>query len=76
MGETVNMHVRDIPTDVKKRLTLLAEYEHISLNALVVRILETASKRAKNYELLHNLPSHDITMDEIIEALHEGRAGR
>jgi hypothetical protein len=76
MGMAVNMHVRDIPDDVKRKLVELAEREHMSLNAYVVRQLEMASRTADNVRLLRGLPDLDISTDDIVDALDREREGR
>ena len=72
----MNMHVRDIPDDVKRKLVELAEREHMSLNAYVVRQLEMASRTADNVRLLRGLPDLDISTDDIVDALDREREGR
>ena len=76
MGETVNMHVRDVPKEVKDDLAWLAEHDHISLNAYVVRVLEMASRRARNMRLLRDAPTHDITTEAIVDAVRAVREER
>ena len=71
-----NMHVRDIPDDVKAKLVILAEREHMSLNAYVVRQLEMASRTADNAGLLDNLPSYDVSASEVVDALGHERDDR
>jgi plasmid stability protein len=76
MGDTVNMHVRDIPKEVKDKLATLAAREHMSLNAYVVRLLEMESRFADNARLLGAAPNVDISRDQIAEALREAREER
>jgi plasmid stability protein len=71
-----NMHVRDIPDEVKEKLARLAEREHMSLNAYVVRQLEMASRTADNARLLDGLASYDISTGDVVHALAQEREGR
>lgn len=73
MGATVNMHIRDVPKEVKEALATLAEREHMSVNAYVVQVLERASRRVRNKELLRDLPNLNIPTEVIVRAIREGR---
>jgi hypothetical protein len=72
----VNMHVRDIPREVKDKLAELAAREHMSLNAYVVRQLEIASRTADNARLLDDLPSFALSTGDIVEARDRERDRR
>jgi len=73
----VNLHVRDVPDDVKEKLVRLAEREHMSLNAYVVRQLEMASRTADNARLVDLLPSYDdLSTADIVDALRHERESR
>jgi hypothetical protein len=73
----VNLHVRDVPDEVKEKLARLAAREHMSLNAYVVRQLEMASRTADNARLLDGLPSYDeLTTDDVVDALSAERESR
>jgi Antitoxin FitA-like, ribbon-helix-helix len=73
----VNMHVRDIPDDVKAKLERLAARRHMSLNAYVVQQLELVSRTADNAALVASLPSYDhLSTADIVDALHRGREER
>jgi len=76
-GVAVNLHVRDVPDDVKEKLVRLAEREHMSLNAYVVRQLEMASRTADNARLVDLLPSYDdLSTADIVDALSHERESR
>ncbi|HKY64814.1 MAG TPA: hypothetical protein VJM49_00525 [Acidimicrobiales bacterium] len=73
----VNMHVRDIPDEVKQKLADLAAREHMSLNAYVVRQLEVVARTADNARLLDALPSDaELRPEDVVAALDLGREGR
>lgn len=72
----VNMHVRDIPKDVKDNLAVLAAREHMSLNSYVVRVLEMEARIADNARLLGNLPDFGVSGEVIADAIREGRDER
>ena len=68
--------VRNVPADVAKQLSELAKRESISVNTLVLRELEHLARRARNAALVDSWPSYDVSLDDILQALHEGRAER
>jgi hypothetical protein len=70
------LYLRNVPADVMERLTRLAQQEHTSVSAVAVRELADVSRRADNPARLAALPDTDIAVDDVIEALDAGRAGR
>ena len=70
------LYLRNVPDDVVRRLETLAGLEGLSVSAMAVRELAGSTRRADNPDLLGDLPDLGITTDQILEALHEGRADR
>lgn len=67
------LYVRNVPDEVAARLEQLAEREGVSVNAVVLRELESVARRTRNAEVFDALPSTDITTAEILAAIDEGR---
>lgn len=74
------LYVRNLPADVMSALQELARRERVSVNALAVRELAEVARRVSNAALLDDLhrrlPKLDITVDDILDAIHEGRHER
>lgn len=71
------LYIRNVPDDVAERLERLAARERLSMNALVVRELDAAARRADNAALLADLPDEPhIESAAIVASIREGRAGR
>lgn len=70
------LYLRNVPESVGERLAWLAKREGLSLSAFAVRELSLIARRADNPTLLDGLPSVDVTPDDILAALDEGRAPR
>ena len=70
------LYIRNVPDEVAERLERMAARRGISLNALAVRELTQVAGRADNYALLADLPSMDISIDEIVAELERGRNER
>ena len=70
------LYVRNVPDDVVERLEQLAVREGLSVNAVVVKELESAARRTRNAEIFDARPSLDISVEDTLRALDEGRAGR
>ena len=70
------LYLRNVPDDVVARLERLASLAGTSVNALAVRELEQASRRADNPALLGSLPDLGIDPAGIVSELHPERAGR
>lgn len=69
-------YLRNVPDDVAERLERLAARESMSVNALAVRELADASRRADNDELFGSLPDVPIDAAQIVAAVQEGRKER
>lgn len=67
------LYLRNVPDDVVARLERRAKHESTSVNAVAVRELTEVSKRFDNAALLAALPSHDVTMEQIVEDVREMR---
>jgi plasmid stability protein len=76
MGGMKTLYVRNVPDEVAERLAQLAEREGLSVNAVVLRELESVARRTRNVELFDGLPDAGISAEETLRALDEGRAGR
>jgi plasmid stability protein len=70
------LYLRNVPDEVIERLERLAAREHASVSAVAVRELADASRRADNPTVLASLPDTGISLDEVVDALDRGRAGR
>ena len=70
------LYLRNVPDDVVARLERLASLAGTSVNALAVRELEQASRRADNPVLLGSLPDLGIDSGEIVSGLRAERAVR
>ena len=70
------LYLRNVPDDVVDRLTRLAIRESISVNALAVRELAQASRRADNADLLGGLPDLGVPMAETLADLDASRPSR
>lgn len=67
------LRIRNVPNDVVDRLRAIAKRDGISVNTLAVRELEMASRRATNAVLFGRLPHREISVDEIVSAIDDGR---
>ena len=70
------LYIRNVPDDVAADLEALAAAEGLSLNALVVKELTHASRRARTAALLADLPRLGIDIDEVITDLRAARDER
>ncbi|MGD0387167.1 MAG: antitoxin [Solirubrobacteraceae bacterium] len=70
------LYLRNVPDDVVERLERLAASELTSVNALAVRELAEASRRADNPALLAALPDLGVDASALVAELEAGRAGR
>ena len=70
------LYLRNVPDEVFERLELLASQEGVSVSAMAVAELAESTKRADNPALLDGLPDVDVSVDQILAALEEGREGR
>ena len=70
------LYIRNVPDQVASDLEALAAAEGLSLNALAVRELTFASRRAHAAALLADLPDLALDIEEVIEDIRAGRDGR
>jgi len=70
------LYLRNVPDDVVERLERLAANQGVSVNAVAVRELAEASRRADNPALLGALPDLGIEGYAIVADLESGRAAR
>jgi plasmid stability protein len=70
------LYIRNVPDDVTERLERLAAREGMSVSAFAVRELRLAARRADNPDLLADLPSFEVSADEIVADIGEGRDAR
>ena len=70
------LYLRNVPDEVVVRLEKLADVDGMSVGAVAVRELATASRRADNPDLLGALPDLRIDTADIIDDLAGDRAAR
>ncbi len=70
------LYIRNVPDDVAAGLESLAAAEGLSLNALAVKELTHAARRADNARILAELPVLDLDMDEVVADIRAGRTAR
>ena len=70
------LYIRNVPDGVAERIERLASREGLSVNAFVVRELGELARAADNRALLSDLPDLDVSMEEIVDIIREGRGGR
>lgn len=70
------LYLRNVPDDVVDRLRRLAALEGASVNAVAVRELAAASKRADNPALLGALPDLKVPATAIVAEVEAERAQR
>ena len=68
--------MRNVPDEVVERLEQLAVREGSSVNAVVLKELASAARRTRNAEMFDSLPSLDVSAEDTVRAVDEGRAGR
>ncbi len=74
-----NVQIRDVPDEVHRVLVRRAEQAGQSLQQHLLGELTRLASRPTNAELMARIearPKPMISVDEILEALDEGRAGR
>jgi hypothetical protein len=76
MAPVRTLYIRNVPEDVAARLEELASRDGMSVNALVVRELSSAARRADNAALLAGLPDLGITPASVAADVSAGRRGR
>ena len=70
------LYLRNVPDSVVERLERLAANEGVSVNAVAVRELAEASRRADNPALLGALPDLGVDVEAIVGDLESDRAAR
>lgn len=70
------LYLRNVPDDVVDRLQRLAARDGISVNAVAVRELTTASRRIDNAALLAELPNLGLAGADIAHDVASARATR
>lgn len=75
-GDMRTLYLRNVPDEVVERLERLAAGEGMSVNAVAVRELAEASRRADNPALLGTLPDLAVDVAGIVADLEAGRAVR
>ena len=70
------IYLRNVPDDVADRLERMARRAGMSLSAFTVRELGEVAVRADNEALILALPSFDIDVSTIVEALDDSRSSR
>jgi plasmid stability protein len=67
------LYLRNVPDEVVRRLRVLAARGGTSVNAVAVRELADATRRADNADLLGALPNREIDTETILADLDAGR---
>ena len=70
------LYLRNVPDEVVERLERLARIGGMSVNAVAVRELDQASRRADNPVLLGSLPDLGIDVARILEDMEADRTAR
>ncbi len=70
------LYLRDVPESVRDGLAELAAREGISVSAFAIRELAQVAKRANNAALLADLPHLDVSIEDVLADLDEGRGAR
>lgn len=70
------LYLRNVPDDVSERLASLAAREGLSVSAFAVRELSHAARRADNPALLGALPDLDVSAQDVVADLENGRSAR
>lgn len=73
------LQVRNVPDDVHQLLRERAEKEGRTISEIVLSMLEREVRRPRMHDwldLVAKTPSVDISTDEIVEMIHEGRSER
>jgi hypothetical protein len=70
------LYLRNVPDDVVTRLERLAARAGMSLSAFTVRELGELSSRADNAGILDGLPSTDVEISDVLDALDDSRSTR
>lgn len=67
------LHLRNVPDDVMDRLAKLARVSKMSVTAVAIRELDTATRRVDNAALVATLPDLQISADLIVESVRAER---
>ena len=70
------LYLRNVPDHVAEGLERMAARAGLSLSVFAVRELGEVARRADNEALLQSLPSFDVDLATINEALDESRSRR
>ena len=68
------IYLRNVPDEVVAKLERMAALAGMSLNAYSVRELAEVARRADNAALLDGLPSLDVAVSEIVDAVEDSRS--
>lgn len=67
------LHLRNVPDDVMDRLERLARTTKMSVTAVAIRELDSATRRVDNAALVATLPDLNISADSIVESVRAQR---
>lgn len=67
------LHLRNVPDDVMDRLERLARTAKMSVTAVAIRELDSATRRVDNAALVATLPDLNISADSIVESVRAQR---
>ncbi|SEB02188.1 MULTISPECIES: hypothetical protein [unclassified Mycobacterium] len=68
-----SLEIRNVPDDLMERLELLARASNTSVEAVAIRELEMATRRADNAAVLATLPDLSIPTDDVVQQVHASR---
>lgn len=68
-----SLEIHNMPDDLIERLELLARASNTSAEAVAIRALEMATRRADNAALLATLPDRSLPTDDIVQHVHASR---
>lgn len=68
------LYLRNVPDEVSRGLTVLAERHGLSVSAFAVRALAEVARRADNPALLGDLPDVGVSAAEVVADLDAARA--
>lgn len=68
-----SLYIRQMPDDLMERLEQLARASATSVEAVALRQLDVATRRADNAALLATLSDLSIPTDDIVRHLHASR---
>ena len=72
-GVVRTLHLRNVPDDVMDRLERMARASNMSVTAVAIRELNTATRRVDNAALVATLPDLKVPTVTVVEAVQAER---